>query len=145
MVYRAKSQRLLILSLFIFIILNDLIDYGGAYSLLLFGAFALLLIPLQFRFRINKDHLVYQILFFNLSIFKKEVYPNQIVKLKFTRIGWAKKCTLIHMKKGINIRIADFEPKDILVQLINFANTNNIAVDKTKDYLIIEKLKTDAN
>ena len=46
---------------------------------------------------------------------------------------------ILFFKLGFNIRIANFAPGDVFIDLINFANKNGISYSKTKDYCILEK------
>ena len=89
-------RRLPVLStIFIVILWNIINDYFGTY----FSLFLILLLlvinvgPIRFKFKINDDYLVYQILYFKKSILRKNIYPKQIIQIKFIRIrvGWAKK------------------------------------------------------
>jgi hypothetical protein len=99
----------------------------------------LLSIFIQFNFKIDESHLTYQIMFFSMSIYKKVLNPDQIIRIKFKRIGWSTKGASIQVKKGFNIRILHFNPKNVFLDLIDFANVNGISISKTKDYLILEK------
>jgi hypothetical protein len=47
--------------------------------------------------------------------------------------------TSIQVKKGFYIRILHFNPDNVFLDLIDFANANGICISKTKDYLILEK------
>lgn len=96
---------------------------------------------MKFKFKIEDDSLTFQILVLNITIYKKEVHYKQINRMKFKRTGWAKKCVNVQNKKGFNFRITNFNLDNIYGDLINFANKHNIPVAKTKDYLILEKLK----
>ncbi len=101
--------------------------------------FILLSLFIQFKFKIDDGYLVYQILFLAMPIYKKEVSPNQIIRIKFKRLGWMTKGAIIQVKKGFNIRVVHFSPDNIFVDLIDFANENSISISKTKDYRILEK------
>ncbi|WP_404451883.1 hypothetical protein LG329_16275 [Virgibacillus necropolis] len=142
--YNVIPQRLSIfITIFIVILWNVLVDYyGGSLSLfLLLLLLAVGLASLRFKFKIHDDHLVYQILLFNKSIIKKEIYPDQINQLKFVRVGWSKKAAIIKVNKGINIRLAMLETPKAYEHLIEFAEKRDITIFKTKDYLILERMK----
>lgn len=123
------------------ILLNILTDINGVprvlYVLILLLATVLLLI--SFKFSIYNDHLVYEIVIINKSIVSKKIYPEDINYMKFIRVGWAKKAAIIKMNKGINIRLAILEPPKAYDHLIEFAETHEVAIVKTKDYLILER------
>jgi len=94
---------------------------------------------IQFRIKIDDGFLAYQILFLTIPIYKRVVYPNQIIQMKFKRVGWATKGVVIQVNKGFNIRVVNFVPNNVYINLINFANKYGIPISKTRDYLILEK------
>ncbi|WP_090871377.1 hypothetical protein [Oceanobacillus limi] len=61
--------------------------------------------------------------------------------MTFKRAGWGKKCVIIKNHKGFHFRIINFKPEHIYNDLMDFAQNYEIPVSKTKDYLILEKLK----
>lgn len=85
--------------------------------------------------------MVYQISLFNKSIIKKEIYPDQINQVKFIRVGWAKKAAIIKVNKGNNIRLAVLEPQQAYDHLIEYTEIHDITIFKSKDYLILERMK----
>ncbi|WP_249872651.1 hypothetical protein [Oceanobacillus saliphilus] len=145
MLYNIIPQRLtFFIGFSIVIIWNTLKDYFGLSSFLFLFVVLLwvvVLASIRLKFKINDDHLVYQIVLFNKSIIKKEIYPNQINQLKFIRVGWAKKAAIIKVNKGVNIRLSVLEPPKAYEHLIGFAEEYDITILKTKDYLILERMK----
>ena len=142
MVYIAKTQRgAFVYVLLLMILLISRSDYsrGLLYIQITFCLIILGSIFIKYKFEINKDSLTYEILFFKLPLYKKSIYPNQIIRIKFKRMGWYSKGAIIQVRKGFNIRIANFAPGDVFIDLINFANKNGISYSKTKDYCILEK------
>jgi hypothetical protein len=141
-VYKAKTQRG-ILGLFLFITVTSISikDFSNAWIYLQIGVIVFILLSffIEFRFKIDDGYLVYQLFFLAIPIFKKVVSPNQIIRMKFIRVGWVSKGAIIQVKKGFNIRVIHFSPDNILVELIDFANKNNIPISKTTDYRILEK------
>lgn len=95
--------------------------------------------PIRFKFKINDDYLVYQIFYFKNSILRKNIYPNQIIQIKFIRVGWAKKGASIKVYKGFNFRLTILQPQTAYDDLIKFSNKHDITVLKTKDYILLEK------
>jgi hypothetical protein len=142
LVYRAKTQRG-ILGLFLIITVTSISikDFSNAWIYLQIGVIVFILLSffIEFSFKIDEGFLIYQLLFMAVPIFKKVVSPNQIIRMKFIRVGWMSKGAIIQVKKGINIRVIHFSPDNILINLIDFANKNNIPIFKTKDYQILEK------
>jgi hypothetical protein len=141
MVYNARTQRgvlgfLLAISVtsIKWISLSD----GLLFVQILISVLFLMSIFIQYKFKIDDGFLTYEISFFGFPIYNKVIYPNQIIQIKFKRIGWATKAAIIHVNKGINIRVFNFSPKNVFIDLLDFANKNGISITKTKDYLILE-------
>ncbi|WP_312469370.1 hypothetical protein [Neobacillus sp.] len=142
MIYNARTQRgvlgfflaITVASITMIKIYNRLL-----YFQILLALFILLLIFIQFKFVIDDGYLTYQMLFFAMPIYKKVLFPNQIIQMKFKRIGWTTKGAIIQVKRGLNIRVVNFAPNNVFIDLIDFANENGISISKTKDYLILEK------
>lgn len=142
MVYNLIPQRLPVLSTIFLVILWNVINNYFGTSVSLFLIFLLLAVSLgsvRFKFKINDDHLVYQMLFFKKSILRKNIYSNQIIQFKFIRVGWAKKGAIIKVNKGFNFRLTILQPQTAYDDLINFSNKHDITVLKTKDYILLEK------
>jgi hypothetical protein len=142
MVYRAKTQRG-ILGFFLIITATSILikDFSNAWIYFQIGVIVFILLSffIEFRLKIDNGYLVYQLFFLTIPIFKKVVSPNEIIRMKFIRVGWMSKGAIIQVKKGFNIRVIHFYPDNLLVDLIDFANKNNIYITKTKDYRILEK------
>ncbi len=64
---------------------------GVLYVQIMIIVTILLLLFIQFKFMIDGDDLVYQIVIMAMPIYKKEVSPNQIIRIKFKRFGWMTK------------------------------------------------------
>lgn len=144
MVYKLIPERLSIFSIIFIVILWNALSsyYGGSFFIfILVLLLAVGLSSIRFKFKINDKHLVYQILLFNKSVNKKEIYPYQINQLKFIRVGWAKKGAIIKLNKGMNVRLASLTPQEAYEHLIEFAEKHDITIFKTKDYLILERMK----
>ncbi|MFB7638960.1 hypothetical protein [Peribacillus butanolivorans] len=127
MTYIARTQRVHLGLLLATIVLPPIITYNFSIGLIFYFQFLLFIfilvaIFIQFKFRIEKNRLSYQILFLTMPIYKKVVYPKQIVQMKFKRV-----------------RIFGFAPDKVLIDLIKFANENDISTYKTKEYLVLEK------
>lgn len=123
--------------------MNVVVDYFGGSSshYLLVLMIAVLFGLIRFRFNIHEEDLVYEILIFNKSIVKQRIFPEDIIQMKFTRVGWAKKAAKIKVNKGIDVRLAVLEPPIAYDHLIEFAKKHDITIVKTKDYLILERMK----
>lgn len=144
MEYDINPQRLSIFNfVFIALLWIELAHYYGRsiHLFLLVLLMALGLASFRFKFTIYTGHLMYQILLFNKPIINKEIFPDQVNQLKLIRVGWAKKATIIKVKKGMNIRLSVLEPQEAYKHLIEFAEKHDITIFKTKDYQILERMK----
>ena len=146
MEYNAKTQRGVLGFLLVITVASTLRYFIGDivfdvifYLQILLALFLFLSIFIRFKFVIDDGCLTFQTLFFSIPIYKKALFPNQINQIKFKRIGWAAKCAIIQAKKGFNVRIVNFTPSNVFVDLIDFSNEKGISISKTKDYLILEK------
>lgn len=144
LIYNARTQRA-ILGLFLVLILPSFslknFSEGFFFIQLFFVLVILMLILIEFKFSIDESLLSYQILFLSIPIYKKVVYPNQITQLKFKRVGWSTKGAIIQVNKGFNIRVVNFVPQTIFEDLIAFAKKYDISINKSKDYLTLEKMR----
>ena len=146
MEYNARTQRGVLGILLVITVASALRYFIGDivfdvifYLQILLALFLFLSIFIRFKFVIDDGYLTFQTLFFSIPIYKKELFPNEINQIKFKRIGWVAKCAIIQVKKGFNVRIVNFTPSNVYVDLINFSNEKGISISKTKDYLILEK------
>ncbi|WP_458413365.1 hypothetical protein ACNQFZ_00245 [Schinkia sp. CFF1] len=141
MVYNAKSERLgLFIMLTAILLMNIIGEYHDGIVKYLIPLFLVIIVGfIDFSFKIEDGYLIYQILFLNRTFYKKDIFPDQIVRMKFCRVRWTTKCTIIEIQKGPNIRIVDFRPTTIFTDLVDFANVHHITIFKTKDYKIIDK------
>jgi hypothetical protein len=144
MEYKIRPHRYPIVMTIIFVLsMNIVVDYfGGSSSLyILVLLVAVVFALIRFKFNIHEENLVYEILLFNKSIVKQRIFPEDINQLKFSRVGWAKKAAKIKVNKGINVRLAVLEPPKAYDHLIEFAKKHDITIVKSKDFLILERMK----
>ncbi|WP_101842747.1 hypothetical protein [Halobacillus sp. Marseille-P3879] len=142
--YKARHQRLELYNIFFIVLLWNILSSHYGNSILLFLIVLLLtagLALIRFELEIRNDHIVYQIGFYKKSIINKKIEPAQIKQLKFTRVGWAKKAAIIKLHKGINIRLAGFDPEEVYDQLIQFGEQQDLTILKTKDYAVLERMR----
>ena len=95
---------------------------------------------ITYSLKIEEDHLTYTISLLNISIYQKNSIPSNIKRVIFKRVGWKTKLAVIKLEQGVSIRVSLFTPNTIYEDLALFCKENNIHVQKTKDYLILEKL-----
>lgn len=93
----------------------------------------------QVQLTITSDQLEYKIKVFKLTIYRKLLTPENIKKIKFGRIGWATKNAVVKVRGGLNFSAAYFYSEQLILELEEFALANNIEVQKTRDYLLLEK------
>lgn len=91
------------------------------------------------EFIISQDKLDYVIRIYHYKVFHKKLSPDDIDKIVFKRYGWVTKGASIKVQKGLNLRIVQFIPKDVMHDLENFALHNNVSFSKSKDYLLLER------
>ncbi|MGM8214581.1 hypothetical protein ACLIA0_03300 [Bacillaceae bacterium W0354] len=147
MVYRATTPK--ILSLFYFIAILIIIFFNRNLSkefsiplfiLIPFATILFLIMFTNFKFAIENDTLRHEMFIWNIRIFKREVTPDRIQSINFKCIGWMKRCAQVKVKKGINMRIVNFEPVEVYDQLDEFASKHpHISVTKTNDYLLMKE------
>ncbi|WP_078380787.1 hypothetical protein [Sutcliffiella halmapala] len=143
MLYVARTQRG-VLGFYLGITLLPIIINNfsnGIFVRILFILLILLAYLIQFKLKIEDGFITYQILLLTISIYQKKVSPNQIIEMKFKRVGWFKKGAIIQIKKGFNMRVVNFSPDDVLEELIKFANANDILITKNEGYMALEKTK----
>ena len=99
----------------------------------------ILLAFLKFKFYIEEKTLIYEIILFKSSLYKKRIFPDEIIHIKFIRTGWAGKGAIIQVKKGLNIRVINFKPTTVCPDLNAFAEKYSISLSKTYDYGLLEK------
>lgn len=142
LVYKASTQREALG--FIFIITFLSFTWGNELTGLIYYQISLIIflfvvLFIKYEFKIEDSTLTYQISFFKLPIYKKVISHNHIKRIKYKRVGWATKCAIIQVEKGFNIRIANFTPNNVFLNLTKFSEKQGIPISKTKDYLILEK------
>lgn len=142
--YTAKTQRVLLFTLFLFVALLFSTTTGG-YSQMIYLIpillFLLVAISINYRFKITNRILTFQVRIFNLIVYSSEVSHEQIKRIKFKRIGWSKRSAVVQNNKGFNFRIVDFNPQSIFDDLIGYANDYKVPITKTKDFITLEKMK----
>jgi hypothetical protein len=130
----ARTQRVylvLLLVITVFSMITNKLSIGIFYFQILLFVFILVAVFITYKFRIDEGSITYQILLFTLPIYKKVVYPDQIIQVRFKRVGWGTKGAIIQIEKGLNIRIILFVPETIFEELETFAIENSIAVSGT--------------
>ncbi|CAM4040748.1 hypothetical protein [Mesobacillus thioparans] len=105
---------------------------------------AIIMILLQLELRISSNKLEYNINLFKLTIYRRTLTRFDIKAIKFGRIGWSTKNAVIKVYGGFNIGVAHFYSEQLIDELEEFALANHIEVQKTSDYLLLEKHYTNS-
>ncbi|RWZ58613.1 hypothetical protein EQV77_06500 [Halobacillus fulvus] len=146
MVYHAKTpQKLLLFYLFLVAFLAITSGFSGwaLVICLMFLTFIVSGIFTTFKVTIKNNKLTYQIFVFKRKIYSKTVLPENIQSIHFKRAGWVTKAAIIHVKKGANLRVIGFTPERVYGDLQSFAEQYEVAVRKSKDYLILDRSRID--
>ncbi|MFS0673509.1 hypothetical protein [Ornithinibacillus sp. 179-J 7C1 HS] len=144
MTFTAKTQRGLLLFLFVMMLLLLAMTFSSGiiyYQIYLITiiVFILLCLFIQFKIKIIESSITFEIFLFRMRVYRKKLQPEQIIGIKFKRIGWNKKCVIVQSAEGFNLRIMNFHPETIYDEIFAYADKYGIAVVKTKDYLILER------
>ena len=100
---------------------------------------AILLGLLRFSFQIEPHSLIYRISFWEWTVLKMEIEPEEISRVRFFRVSWKEKAAVVKRKRGMNIRLVVFKSPEAYEALIEFCDDHEVEVVKTRDYLLIEK------
>jgi hypothetical protein len=126
--------------LHVMIIMSVFILPSLSYTIRVSILLAMLVITLhKVQLTITPGHLEYKIKLFKFTIYRKLLTPDNIKKIKFGRIGWSTKNAVVKVRRGFNFSIAYFHSEQLINELEEFALATNIAIQKTRDYLLLEK------
>lgn len=95
---------------------------------------------IKYTLAINEHTIVYTINLFGIKIYSKQMVYSDIKKVVFKRANWKSKLAIIKTYKGFSIRVTLFKPETVYSDLITFCERNKVDYEKTKDYMIIEKM-----
>ena len=122
------------------IIMSVFILPNLSYTIRISIIFAVLVITLhQIQFTIKSDHLEYKVKLFKFTLYRMVLTPDKIKKIKFGRIGWSTKNAVVKVRRGFNFSAAYFNSEQLISELEEFALANHIEIQKTRDYLLLEK------
>ncbi|WP_195780596.1 diguanylate cyclase [Priestia megaterium] len=143
MLFKAATQKniifpLLLLKVLLFV---QMFQHNkiGAFLLLVAILCSFLALFLRYEFQIDKDTLTYRTYILRLKVYQKTVKPMDIKKIVFKRLSWKAKLAIVRVEKGWNMRISLFNPPNVFKELETFAGENNVDIQKTSDYKILEK------
>ncbi|MFC4355051.1 hypothetical protein ACFO0S_08335 [Chryseomicrobium palamuruense] len=101
-------------------------------------AFLLMALLITFDLKIKENYLQYQMKFVKWTIYQKEIVPHEIRQITFSRMGWLKMGATIRVTTGWTVRIHDFSPDTVMVDLVEFVAKHAIDTGKTKDFLMLQ-------
>lgn len=142
MIYKATTQREIILPITVLYI--SIVAWGTTswfkWFFLIMLTLILLTAFIKYTLAINEHTIVYTINLFGIKIYSKQVGYSDIKKVVFKRANWRSKLAVIKTYKGFSIRVTLFKPDSIYSDLLTFCERNTVNYEKTKDYMIIEKM-----
>ncbi|WP_281657809.1 hypothetical protein [Halobacillus sp. Cin3] len=94
----------------------------------------------RFQIDIQDQRLIYTVTYLKKRVLNKELVPEHIQTLKFFRTGWKKKAAAIKTYKGLNIPLVVMTEPEGYDELLAFGRRNQIDVEKTKDYMLLERM-----
>lgn len=100
---------------------------------------SLFAIVAKYQLFIEQDRLLYLNILWNLQVYKGDLTVDQIVDIKFKKVGWGFRGAVIRTTKGLNIRIHNFKPVSAYTTLEEFAAQHHIPINKTEHYKILER------
>jgi hypothetical protein len=97
---------------------------------------------LRFHLILSSHQIEYKITISNMTIYRKILTTENIKKIKFGRIGWKTKNAVVKVRRSFNIGVAYFYSEQLIAELEEFALANHIEIQKTRDFLLLEKYYT---
>jgi hypothetical protein len=94
---------------------------------------------INYQLEVEDHQMCYRLSFLSFRLYKKTMTPDSINSIIFKRADWTKKKAVIKVKKGMNIRVMDYEPTQVFIALHKFTADHGIATKKTRDYKLLEK------
>ena len=144
MMYTAESSPTVLLTIIIAWLVSMSIDWqiDLVYLVAISIYFILLIITvfIQYTVSIENDEIRLVANIFGLNLYRKNVSVSKMKKILFKRVGWAKKSAVIILHTDNRFRLPYYSPNEAFDGLEKFAIKNNIEYDKTRDYVIVEKM-----
>ncbi len=88
--------------------------------------------------KIDEDHIIYELELFNIVIYSRRYSLEDIKELKFMRAGWMDQGAILKLHKGMDIKLYYFKPENIYSHLYQFGLDNDVKINRTKDYEMLE-------
>ncbi len=142
MIYSAELKRLPLFTILILLCIQSMlldVDITGFLFDIAVAILTAILLLIDFELEITNEKIIYRVKFFFAIIYCRSLTSSDIKIIKCKRTGWASRCISICPVQGMRLRIIRFKPAEVYENLVSFAEINNIAVEKTKDYQILER------
>ncbi|KHF41078.1 hypothetical protein [Halalkalibacter okhensis] len=130
MTFQAKEPKFLWILLFILTItyayaLESTIWTNVAYgvSFLFFAA-----LTMSYRLEVLEDRFIHVVQVFGFSIKKRIIHPYEVDKLTIIHLG-QKAIILLHLKRGIRLKLQRFSPQGLEEKVLQFAKGHHIKVE----------------
>lgn len=136
MIYSADTPKHILIP--ILLMLSLLSNFNKVVQILIILAFGIVML-LQFHLTVQTSHLEYKMTIYKFTIYRIILNSEKIKKIKFGRIGWTTKNAVLKVKGSFNFGVAYFNNEKLVQELEQFAYSNSIEIQKTKDYILLEK------
>lgn len=143
MIYKAKTQQGVHFLLAIMLVPSLVMGWDSTYlrvAVIAIIMVNLLALFIKYEFIIEADSVSFTTYLLQLKLYEKRVDKNSIKQVVFKRAGWKTKSAVIKTAEGFPIRLVSFAPAHLFEGLLAFCEEHNISYNKTKDFLILEKM-----
>ncbi|MYL71829.1 hypothetical protein GLW00_13260 [Halobacillus litoralis] len=104
-------------------------------TILTLVSFAVVLLIFGGSYQLKVDQTIqYHVCFFHLRVLGSKLHPEDIHKIVFKDAGWGKPAGTIKRKRGLPIRVMNFNSVEVLAELKCFAERHQIRVEERKYY-----------
>ncbi|WP_332634262.1 hypothetical protein [Halalkalibacter flavus] len=132
MKFVAKEPKFLWILLFILTItyayaLEETLWTNVAYgvSFIFFAA-----LTMSYRLDVLEDKIIHIVHVFGFAIRKRTIEADEVAKLTIIHLG-QRTIILLHLKKGLRLKLQRFSPKGLETELLQFAKKHHIKVEHT--------------
>lgn len=129
MIYTAKSPRVILTIMFLFMLFTRITTpYEGLFIHLQTAALVVFFVALfvTYRFEIKSHKLTYQVHLMGMPIYTRDLLPKEIDFIAFKRGNWGEKAAIVKPAKGMPVRVIRFTPNDVAEKLETFAEEHRI-------------------
>lgn len=145
MIYKTRPQRGVHFLLALMLMPLLLLAWDSVYmraAIMVVMIINILALFINYKCIIGADFITFSIYLFQLKLYEKRADKIRIKQIIFKRAGWKTKSAAIKMNGGFPLRLVSFMPDTLMEELIAFCEANNISYNKTKDFLLLEKMSS---